>query len=288
MCTAATYRSQDFYFGRTFDYEFNYGEEVVVTPRNYSFQLRHQNALTEHYAMIGIAHMVGDYPLYYDAVNEKGLGMAGLNFAGNAVYRKPKEGRDNIAQAGLLQGQTDIALNAQGLEQAHEAAERLKEVPFEIAFCSPLIRAKRTAETIIGDRKITLTADERLRELNFGPWEGVDIRTIKDAASQPFTNPGSYVPPAGAESFAQLYKRSGEFVDQVLLPLEGTYETVLVVAHGGVNRSILNPVLNIPVDDFWRMHMGNCATAILDCTDGKLSMLEYTDSKSANTKSKLL
>ena len=98
MCTAATYRSQDFYFGRTFDYEFNYGEEVVVTPRNYSFQLRHQNALTEHYAMIGIAHMVGDYPLYYDAVNEKGLGMAGLNFAGNAVYRKPREGRDNIAQ----------------------------------------------------------------------------------------------------------------------------------------------------------------------------------------------
>lgn len=199
-----------------------------------------------------------------------------------------RHGETDWNQAGLLQGQTDIALNAQGLEQAREAAERLKEVPFEIAFCSPLIRAKRTAETIIGDRKITLTTDERLRELNFGPWEGVDIRTIKDAASQPFTNPGSYIPPEGAESFAQLYKRSGEFVDQVLLPLEGTYETVLVVAHGGVNRSILNPVLNIPVDDFWRVHMGNCATAILDCTDGKLSMLEYMDSQSANTKSRLL
>lgn len=199
-----------------------------------------------------------------------------------------RHGETDWNQAGLLQGQTDIALNAQGLEQAREAAERLKEVPFEIAFCSPLIRAKRTAETIIGDRKITLTTDERLRELNFGPWEGVDIRTIKDAASQPFTNPGSYIPPEGAESFAQLYKRSGEFVDQVLLPLEGTYETVLVVAHGGVNRSILNPVQNIPVDDFWRMHMGNCATAILDCTDGKLSMLEYMDSQSANTKSRLL
>ncbi len=199
-----------------------------------------------------------------------------------------RHGETDWNQAGLLQGQTDIALNVQGLEQAREAAERLKEVPFEIAFCSPLIRAKRTAETIIGDRKITITTDERLRELNFGPWEGVDIRTIKDAASQPFTNPGSYIPPEGAESFAQLYKRSGEFVDQVLLPLEGTYETVLVVAHGGVNRSILNPILNIPVDDFWRMHMGNCATAILDCTDGKLSMLEYMDSQSANTKSRLL
>ena len=95
-------------------------------------------------------------------------------------------------------------------------------------------------------------------------------------------------PPWEQRVFAQLYKRSGEFVDQVLLPLEGTYETVLVVAHGGVNRSILNPVLNIPVDDFWRVHMGNCATAILDCTDGKLSLLEYTDSQSANTKSRLL
>ena len=199
-----------------------------------------------------------------------------------------RHGETDWNQAGLLQGQTDIALNAQGLEQAREAAERLKEVPFEIAFCSSLIRAKRTAEIIIGERKITLTTDERLRELNFGPWEGVDIRTIRDAASQPFTNPGSYIPPEGAESFAQLYQRSGEFVDQVLLPLEGTYETVLVVAHGGVNRSILNPVLNIPVDDFWRVHMGNCATAILDCTDGKLSMLEYMDSQSANTKSRLL
>lgn len=61
-----------------------------------------------------------------------------------------------------------------------------------------------------------------------------------------------------------------------------------MVAHGGVNRSILNPVLNIPVDDFWRVHMGNCATAILECREGKLSLLEYQDSESVNTKSKLL
>ena len=62
-----------------------------------------------------------------------------------------RHGETDWNQAGLLQGQTDIALNAQGLEQAHEAAERLKEVPFEIAFCSPLIRAKRTAEIIHGN-----------------------------------------------------------------------------------------------------------------------------------------
>lgn len=199
-----------------------------------------------------------------------------------------RHGETDWNQAGLLQGQTDIDLNAQGYAQAVEAAERLREVPFETAFCSPLLRARHTAETIVGDRKIPLTTDERLRELNFGLWEGVDIRTIRDAAGQPFTNPGDYIPPEGAESFEQLYARSGEFVKQVLLPLEGTYETVLVVAHGGVNRSILNPVLNIPVSDFWQIHMGNCATAVLECRNGKLSVLEYMDSRSANAKSKLL
>ena len=199
-----------------------------------------------------------------------------------------RHGETDWNQAGLLQGQTDIDLNAQGFAQAEEAAERLREVPFEIAFCSPLIRAVHTAETILGDRKISLTTDERLKELNFGPWEGVDIRTIKDASSQPFSNPGSYLPPEGAESFAQLYERSSSFVQQVLLPLEGTYETVLVVAHGGVNRSILNPVMNIPVSDFWHVHMGNCATAVLECREGKLTVLDYTDSPGANTKSRLL
>ena len=98
MCTAATYKTQDFYFGRTLDYEFSYGDEITVTPRNYPFHFRHMGEVTSHYAIIGMAHVAGDYPLYYDAVNEKGLAMAGLNFVGNAVYQEVEEGRENIAQ----------------------------------------------------------------------------------------------------------------------------------------------------------------------------------------------
>ena len=98
MCTAATYKTKDFYFGRTLDYEFSYGDEIAVTPRNYAFDFRHTSACTSHYAIIGMAHIVGNYPLYYDAINEKGLGMAGLNFVGNAVYAKPVSGKENIAQ----------------------------------------------------------------------------------------------------------------------------------------------------------------------------------------------
>ncbi len=98
MCTAVTYKTKDHYFGRTLDYEYLYPSEVTVTPRNYSFELRNASSLKTHFAMIGMAYVSKGYPLYYDAVNEKGLGMAGLNFVGNAVYGSPLDGRDNIAQ----------------------------------------------------------------------------------------------------------------------------------------------------------------------------------------------
>ncbi len=97
MCTAATYETKDFYFGRTLDYEFSYGDEVTVTPRRYCFCLRNGDIIQNHYALIGMAHVADNYPLYYDAINEKGLGMAGLNFVGNAVYREIAPNKCNIA-----------------------------------------------------------------------------------------------------------------------------------------------------------------------------------------------
>ncbi len=101
MCTAATYKTKDFYFGRTLDYEFSYGDEVVITPRNYNLTYRFATGpvpVAKNYAIIGMAYVTDDYPLYYDAINEVGLGMAGLNFVGNAYYREKEEGRDNVAQ----------------------------------------------------------------------------------------------------------------------------------------------------------------------------------------------
>lgn len=97
MCTAATYKTRDFYFGRTLDYDFSYGEEIVVMPRCYEIPFRNAGTVKQHYAMIGMAHIEGEYPLFYDAVNEKGVGMAGLNFVGNADYKEKNPEKDNIA-----------------------------------------------------------------------------------------------------------------------------------------------------------------------------------------------
>ena len=97
MCTAITYNTKDHYFGRNFDLEYSYNETVTITPRNYKFKFREVNNISKHYAIIGMAYIANDYPLYYDAINEKGLGMAGLNFPENADYKEIDSDKNNIA-----------------------------------------------------------------------------------------------------------------------------------------------------------------------------------------------
>lgn len=97
MCTAVTYKTADHYFGRTLDLEYSYNETVVVTPRHYPFSFRKMGEMKTHYALIGMATVVEDYPLYYEAANEYGLAMAGLNFPGNACFYEEREGADNVS-----------------------------------------------------------------------------------------------------------------------------------------------------------------------------------------------
>lgn len=97
MCTAVTYQTKDHYFGRTLDLYYSFRETVTVTPRHYPFRFRKLPAMEHHYALIGMAFVEEGFPLYYDAFNEKGLAMAGLNFPGNADFKPPVEGMDNVS-----------------------------------------------------------------------------------------------------------------------------------------------------------------------------------------------
>lgn len=97
MCTSIVFSPKDHYFGRNLDLEITFGQQVVVTPRNYEFKFRKMPSLKKHFALIGIALVSDNYPLYFDAANEKGLGMAGLNYPGNAFYPQYKEGKDNVS-----------------------------------------------------------------------------------------------------------------------------------------------------------------------------------------------
>ena len=130
MCTAVTYQTDNFYFGRTLDYESSYGEELVILPRKFQLHFLNMGMLENHYAILGTAHVAQGYPLFYDAVNEKGLCMAGLNFVGNAQYAKVMNGKDNLAQYEFIPW---ILSNCSCIVEAKEllAKINLTDTPFQ-------------------------------------------------------------------------------------------------------------------------------------------------------------
>lgn len=94
MCTAIAYRPAECYFGRTLDFEHSFGEQIVITPREYPLRFCFLPTMHRHYALLGMAKVIDETPLYFDAVNEAGLAIAGLLFDQNAVYFSPHHGTD--------------------------------------------------------------------------------------------------------------------------------------------------------------------------------------------------
>ena len=102
MCTCINLKTKDSYFGRNLDLDYRFGERVVITPRNYEFKLKNGDTIKTKYAMIGMATVVGNYPLYAEASNEKGLSIAGLYFPNNAHYKEEESSKINITPFELI------------------------------------------------------------------------------------------------------------------------------------------------------------------------------------------
>ncbi len=177
-----------------------------------------------------------------------------------------------------LQGQTDIRLNDYGIELAKLTAEGLKDVDFDLIYSSPLIRAVETAEIIKGDRELEIHTDDRIKEINFGECEGIIIPRRKDGPINPIWqfefDTEHYIPAEGGETFAQMFERTSDFFDNVIMPLEGRYNNVMIVGHGCMNRTILNRILGTPLNDFWDIRLDNCSVSIIEIADGKASVIE--------------
>lgn len=159
-----------------------------------------------------------------------------------------------------LQGGTDVPLNDEGREMAREAAKKYKDVPFDICYVSPLIRARETAEIFLEGRNVPTYVDARLREMSFGIYEGTDHVYEKPDCPMytMFKDPAHYVAQGGAESFEELFARTGEFLKEVAEPLSSEGKSVLIVGHGAMNTSIINRYRNIPIEHFWETLCKNC------------------------------
>lgn len=102
MCTCLDLKGINHYFGRTLDLDYHYDEEAVITPRGYHFSFTNGDAIESKYAIIGTAMVMNDVPMYYEAANEAGLSIAGLNFMNNAYYRDSIEGKLNLTSGELI------------------------------------------------------------------------------------------------------------------------------------------------------------------------------------------
>lgn len=102
MCTAVTLNTESLYFGRTLDLDVDYNQQVVITPCNFNLSFTNGKNTSNHYAIIGMATVVENYPLYFDAVNEKGLCIAGLNFSEDAVFEKTNDNKNAVAPFELI------------------------------------------------------------------------------------------------------------------------------------------------------------------------------------------
>jgi len=184
-----------------------------------------------------------------------------VQFTGDGSLYIIRHGRTDWNDRHKIQGQTDIPLNEEGRQMAAVAGEQYADVPFDICFCSPLVRARETAELLLRGRDVSIVYDDRLREMSFGVYEGVENSfQIPDCPiNEFFFHPESYrTPVEGGESTYDLIERTGGFLEEVVKPLIAEGKRVLIVGHGAMNMSIVCQVRRLPVEEFWSTGIKNC------------------------------
>ena len=170
-------------------------------------------------------------------------------------------------------GQRDLALTEQGRRQASQWAETLTELPITSAWCSSLDRCRETAALALAGHRLKATPLESLREISLGSWEGLTEDEVRARFPGQFERRGmdlANVAPEGGESFAQVQERAWTALSDILDQTEGI---ALVVAHAGINRSIISRVLSLPLNQVFSLGQNYAAMNILNFPAGASAQL---------------
>lgn len=180
-----------------------------------------------------------------------------------------------------VQGHSDIPLNEYGIHLAEQTAEGMKDIPLDMAYTSPLMRARQTAEILLAGRDIPILESEEIQELGFGIYEGMccsgEHKTAEsEVFKRFFTDTGHYVPAEGGESVQALMERTGKFLKELCADVKLREKQILVSTHGAAMTALLNQVRgNLEIADFWKWEVPpNCAVTIVEVQDGIPSIVE--------------
>lgn len=201
-----------------------------------------------------------------------------------------------------LQGRSDIALNENGRALARATAEGMKDIPFDLAFTSPLVRAKETAGLILEGRNVPIVEDERIIEISFGAYEGTHWTEEDITAACPkegdalslsaaeradaarwraayeitnfFYHPERYAPPENGETLLELAARTSDFLQDICSRPDLEEKTILISTHGAASRALLNSLRTYEMSDFWHTGVAkNCGVAIVESRGGVPALL---------------
>ena len=183
-----------------------------------------------------------------------------------------RHGQTEWNVSGRYQGQSDVALSATGIEQAEKLARHFPLAAIDAVYSSDLLRARVTAEKVAGRFGLRVQTDAAFRELNFGDWEGLTYEQIvaswADAMKNFLRHPDILQVPHG-ESFPEVQQRALNRLRELLVQHEG--ETIVIVAHGAVLRTLLADALHMPLRCLWSIRQFNTAVNIVryDAEDRK-------------------
>lgn len=174
-------------------------------------------------------------------------------------------------------GQSDLPLTDLGRRQASQWAEALSAVPLAGAWCSSLSRCRDTAELALAGQPLRATPLDDLREINLGRWEGLSEDEVRQRFPGEFERRGADLAnaaPDGGESFAQAQNRAWGALDGILAHTDGSQgSVVLVVAHAGINRSLLCRALGLPLERLFSLGQDYGCLTVLRFSQGRAPVL---------------
>ena len=177
-----------------------------------------------------------------------------------------RHGKTELNKANVLQGRSNHPLNEEGVEQAKKAAENLREIHFDHVFSSPLIRAVETAEIVCPDMKPVI--DERLIEMDYGPYEGSDLQNPSPEVIAFFMDFAHTPAPEGMEQLSSVVSRAGDFIESI----KNLSGNILISTHAIAMKGILEYLTPESKGAYWSKYIGNCAIYITENEGGLFSV----------------
>jgi len=183
-----------------------------------------------------------------------------------------RHGETEFNQKGCYYGWTDCSLTPNGIEQAAALKEAFKEIQYDTLISSDLKRALETARILSCGMK-DLTVDQRLRELNFGEWEGKTYQEIMEqhkAHWDLWVEDWLNAKPTGGESIKEMYDRICRFVDDTLKKYEN--QSLVIVSHNGALRMIAVCLLGLSLDKMFCFNFDHGRYSLLEAYEEHCSI----------------